>query len=87
MLNCSSEDPCGSGSCTKTFHRCKSLGSGIFQQCGDSSGDCQAVSNCYMQCRGTLLSGSICTDRVVSTGADCNNGFVKSGDLGMACTV
>ena len=88
MLNCSSEDPCAEGSCTKTFHRCTHLGSGIFQQCGASnSGDCQAVSKCYMECRGTHLSGTACKDREVTTGSDCNNAFVKTGDLGMACTV
>ena len=88
MLNCSSEDPCAEGSCTKTFHRCTHLGSGIFQQCGASnSGACQAVSKCYMECRGTHLSGTACKDREVTTGSDCNNAFVKTGDLGMACTV
>eukprot|EP00434_Breviolum_minutum_P025086 symbB.v1.2.022160.t1/scaffold1954.1/size95041/3 len=87
MLNCSSEDPCGTGSCTKTFHKCKQLGTGIFQQCGSSAGACQAASKCYMECRGTQLSGTACKEREVTTGTDCNNGFVKTGDLGMACTV
>ncbi|CAJ1449510.1 unnamed protein product, partial [Effrenium voratum] len=87
MLNCSSEDPCNQGSCTSTFHSCKWLGTGVFQQCGASAGACQSESRCYLECRGARLSGTACNQRVVKTGADCNNGFVKSGALGMACTV
>mmetsp|Transcript_40663 Transcript_40663/g.75670 ORF Transcript_40663/g.75670 Transcript_40663/m.75670 type:complete len:177 (-) Transcript_40663:185-715(-) len=89
MMNCTSEDPCGEGSCINTYHSCKWLGAGVFQQCGDSAGagQCQAESRCYMECRGTHLQGTACNQRVVKTGLDCNNGYVKSGNLGMACTV
>ncbi|CAK9062133.1 unnamed protein product [Durusdinium trenchii] len=86
--NCTSDDPCGKGGyCTNTFHRCTALGPGVFQQCGNSQGECQAESKCYLECRGNLLSGSACMDREVLTGTDCNNGYVKGGDRGIACKV
>eukprot|EP00913_Durusdinium_trenchii_P018631 g17509.t1 len=49
--------------------------------------NCTSDDPCYLECRGNLLSGSACMDREVLTGTDCNNGYVKGGDRGIACKV
>eukprot|EP00931_Biecheleriopsis_adriatica_P118130 TRINITY_DN93593_c0_g1_i1.p2 TRINITY_DN93593_c0_g1~~TRINITY_DN93593_c0_g1_i1.p2 ORF type:complete len:218 (-),score=40.31 TRINITY_DN93593_c0_g1_i1:25-648(-) len=92
MLSCSNPsvgDPCSKSSCVNAFHNCEELGPGVWKQCQPVNGgaECKARDICYLQCRGKLLTGTACGQRIVKTGADCNNGWVNTGTGGMRCTV